>query len=242
MGGFLIESHDPVLVILSFVVATIASFSSLDLAGQVQPGQKSWLLWLLCGSAAMGTGIWSMHFVAILAIHFPWPVTYSLWETLLSLIYAMTASGIALGLLRLGSQKWYFWASGGVVMGAAISGMHYTGMMALKMPVQMTYNWSIVGVSVGIAIVASLASLWLASWLSQPQVSGLVWKKAVAALVMAIAISGMHYTGMAAMQFHSPLPNGATVLDIPDQPFWLGIAVGIGTLLVLSLALSASLY
>ena len=128
------------LVILSLAIAIISSYTALDLSRRVQLSSK-WrrLLWLLGGSVAMGTGIWSMHFVAMLAFELPQRVTYDVWITVLSLLCAVLASGIALFLLS-HSISTPLVIGGGVCMGVAIAGMHYIGMAAMQMTAITRYN------------------------------------------------------------------------------------------------------
>jgi PAS domain S-box-containing protein len=228
------------LVVLSFAIAVIASYTALDLAGRVQPSLgRVRCLWLLGGAVAMGTGIWSMHFVAMLAFQLPQAVNYDVGITLLSLVCGIIASGIALYLLSR-SVSTPLLLSGGVCMGLAISWMHYTGMAAMQLQAKIVYNWGLVGLSVAIAISASFVALWLAFRL-QDCSKELICQKLGSAVVMGVAISGMHYTGMWATHFISHtdlLVEQSTALN----PHWLAVAIGIATLFILSLALLTSLF
>ncbi|NJM68774.1 MAG: hypothetical protein HC862_00355 [Scytonema sp. RU_4_4] len=147
---------------LSFAIAVISSYTALDLSKRVQLAWK-WrgLLWLLGGAIAMGVGIWSMHFVAMLAFELPQPVTYDVWTTLLSLLFAVLASSIALSLLSR-SISTPILIGGGICMGIAIASMHYTGMAAMRLQAKLEYDIRLVSLSVIIAIIASFAALWLA--------------------------------------------------------------------------------
>jgi PAS domain S-box-containing protein len=227
------------LVALSFAIAVIASYTALDLAGRVQPddGRVRWL-WLLGGAVAMGTGIWSMHFVAMLAFHLPLAVNYDVWITLLSLLLGIFASGIALYLLSC-SVSIPLLLGGGVCMGLAIAWMHYTGMAAMRLQARIVYDWRLVSLSFAIAISASVVALWLAFRLQASKEP--LCQKLGSAVVMGIAISGMHYTGMWATHFiaHEGLP--ALASPAMNQS-WLAGAIGIATLFVLSLALVTSLF
>ncbi len=228
------------LVALSFAIAVIASYTALDLAGRVQPSLgRIRCLWLLGGAVAMGTGIWSMHFVAMLAFQLPQAVNYDVGITLLSLVCGIIASGIALYLLSR-SVSTPLLLSGGVCMGLAIAWMHYTGMAAMQLQAAIVYNWGLVGLSVTIAISASFVALWLAFRLQDCSKEP-ICQKLGSAVVMGIAISGMHYTGMWATHFisHTDLP----VQQSPAlNPHWLAVAIGIATLFILSLALLTSLF
>jgi two-component system, sensor histidine kinase and response regulator len=229
------------LVLLSFIIAVIASYTALDLSGRVQLASK-WrrLLWLLGGAIAMGSGIWSMHFVAMLAFQLPQPVHYDLPITLFSLLCGILASGIALWLLSR-SVSILLLLGGGVCMGLAIAWMHYTGMAAMRLQAMIEYDFIWVGLSVAIAIIASFAALWLAFRLQNHDLQGAIWQKISSAFLMGIAISGMHYTGMGATHF---IPH--KILLAQQSPAInqsrLAVAIGIATLCVLSLALLTSLF
>ncbi|BAY43472.1 two-component hybrid histidine kinase [Scytonema sp. HK-05] len=230
------------LVILSLAIAVISSYTALDLSRRVLVSSK-WrrLLWLLGGSVAMGTGIWSMHFVAMLAFELPQPVSYDVSITVVSLLCAVLASGIGLFLLS------HFISTplvigGGVCMGVAIAGMHYTGMAAMRLQAKIEYDLILVSLSVAIAIIASFAALWLAFRLQKnPDLKGVIWQKVGSAFLMGIAITGMHYTGMWATHFIAYKNLSKVESPVISQP-WLAIAISISTLFVLTLALLTSLF
>lgn len=230
------------LVILSLAIAVLSSYTALDLSRRVQLASK-WrrLFWVLGGSVAMGTGIWSMHFVAMLAFELPQRVTYDIWITLLSLLSAVLASGIALFLLS-DSISTPLVIGGGVCMGIAIAGMHYTGMAAMRLQAKIEYDLVLVILSVLIAMIASFAALWLAFRLQKNQnFKGVIWQKVGSAFFMGIAITGMHYTGMWATHFTTH-ENLSKVESPVISPFWLAIAISISTLFLLTLALLTSLF
>jgi NO-binding membrane sensor protein with MHYT domain len=196
--------YDPSLVALSFAVAVIASYTALDLAGRVGVSasnpKQSWV-WLTGGAVSMGTGIWSMHFIAMLAFHLPVPVAYDLRLTLRSMSIAIVASAIALYVLgrpRLGARNLIV---GATLMGIGISTMHYTGMMAMQMSPPIRYDPLLVAASVLVAVAASFASLSIAFQLRSKHSRLAILAKLGSAGVMGLAITGMHYTGMAAAQF-----------------------------------------
>ena len=235
-------TYNSSLVALSFAIAVIASYSALDLAGRVQPALgRVRLFWLLGGAIAMGTGIWSMHFIAMLAFHLPLAVHYDVWITLLSLLCGVFASGIALFLLSRPGSDLPFLLSGGVCMGIAIAWMHYTGMAAMRLHARIEYDLGLVSLSVAIAISASFAALWLAFRLQEDSSNVAICRKVGSALVMGVAISGMHYSGMWATHF---IPHTALATE-HSQTFnqsLLAVAVGIATLFILSLTQITSLY
>jgi two-component system sensor histidine kinase/response regulator len=249
MGHELLGSYSISLVLLSFGIAIIASYVALDLAQRVQSSLKRIhrgehhfdpRLWLLGGAVAMGTGIWSMHFIGMLAFRLPLSVNYNVSATLLSLVYAIVASGIALWLLSRPSNPLLL-LGGGVSMGIAIAWMHYSGMAAMQLQATLHYDFKVVGLSVAIAIGASLAALWLSFRLQNLPATQQRSQKLIGAVVMAIAISGMHYTGMEATHFIDradlPLPQSPAL----DQ-VWLALCVAIATFFLLLLTLLTSLF
>lgn len=240
MAGVL-GSYNYALTVLSFIVAVIASYTALDLAGRLKTdSERRRQHWLFGGAVAMGTGIWSMHFIAMLAFQLPLPVNYDVWITLLSLICAIIASGIALWLLSRSVSDWRLLLGGGVCMGTAIAWMHYTGMAAMQLPASITYDLGIVGLSVAIAISASFAALWLAFQLQKQPLETRFAQKLGSALIMGIAISGMHYTGMGATHF---MPNSEVFVSdsLAFSQSWLAVAIGIATLFILGLTLAGSM-
>jgi diguanylate cyclase (GGDEF)-like protein len=190
------------LVLLSIVVASIASYTALDLAGRVSSarGLAAWF-WLVGGAFSMGTGIWSMHFIGMLAFHLPIAVAYNLPLTLLSMLIAIGASGLALYVVKRPAMTGSNIVIGATLMGVGISSMHYTGMAAMQMSPGISYRPTLFLASVIIAIVASLAALWVAYQLRQKYSALAILAKLGSAFIMGLAITGMHYTGMAAAQF-----------------------------------------
>jgi NO-binding membrane sensor protein with MHYT domain len=189
-------TYDPYLVALSILVASFASYTALDLGGRVAPAQgPTHRIWLTAAALIMGGGIWSMHFVAMLAFVMPMPMSYDIGLTVLSLVLAiLAASGGFYVISRPGLSRPRLVLSG-VFMGVAISGMHYTGMAAMRGPAELSYDSLWVALSVIIAIGAATAALWLAYRTTE------AGQKLAAAIVMGVAISGMHYTGMRATFF-----------------------------------------
>src|SRR5712671_5981611 len=149
----LVGSFDYRLVVLSVLIAILASYAALDLAGRVTSAQgQVRLLWLNGGAVAMGFGIWSMHYIGMLAFRLPVPVQYDWPTVLLSLIAAIAASAVALVVVsrpRMGVKRALF---GSVLMGGGIATMHYTGMEAMRMPAMCSYSSGLVGLSVFLAI------------------------------------------------------------------------------------------
>ena len=237
----LVGAYDWRLVLLSYIVAVMASYTALDLAGRVTAAQgRARRVWLLGGAFAMGAGIWSMHFTGMLAFSLPIALTYDVPVVLLSLVVAMIASAFALFIASRTVLSLERLVVSGLPMGLGIATMHYTGMAALRMPATIGYDPPIFGLSILIAVVASTAALWLAFQLRSERFSPRIWLglKIGSALVMGLAIIGMHYTGMLAAYF-TPMPDMMAAEGIEALP--LGIGIGVATLVILGLALIASL-
>lgn len=195
--------YDYRLVALSVVVASIASYTALDLAGRVSSQRSGGAsrLWFAGGALSMGAGIWSMHFIGMLAFSLPIPLAYDLRINALSWLAAVAVSGIALFVVRRPSLNGASLWAGAVLMGAGICVMHYTGMAAMRMSPPIQYDPALFAASVMIAIGASFAALWLAFLLKQRFSGAAVLAKLGSAAVMGSAIAGMHYTAMAAARF-----------------------------------------
>jgi NO-binding membrane sensor protein with MHYT domain/putative methionine-R-sulfoxide reductase with GAF domain len=198
----LTHSHDLPLVVLSIIIAILASFTALDLAGRVTfaHARVKWA-WLVGGALALGLGIWSMHFVAMLAFHLDIPVSYH-WPTVgLSLVAAVLASAVALFISSRPTMGWFSLIGGGLVTGFAISGMHYIGMAAMRLQATITYDPFMYLLSITVGIIASMAALWLAFRFRSAALRIEFWWKVLSAVVMGFAISSMHYIGMAGAIF-----------------------------------------
>ena len=197
----LIGSYNYALVALSVLIAMFASYAALDLAGRVTAA-SGWAraVWLLGGAGAMGTGIWSMHYIGMLAFVLPIPVAYHWPTVLLSLFAAIFASVIALYVVSRQKMGGAEAVAGSVLMGAGIASMHYIGMAAMRLPAICQFNAFLVVLSVAFAILISLAALWI-TFHFRDEKTGIGWEKLAGAVVMGAAIPVMHYTGMAAASF-----------------------------------------
>ncbi|WKZ85762.1 EAL domain-containing protein [Ralstonia pickettii] len=234
----LASSYNPLLVLLSLFVAILASYTALDMAGRVVTAQgRAALWWLIGGASAMGLGIWSMHFVGMLALNLPIPVGYDAGITLTSLAIGIGASIFALWLVSRRELPWPRLAGGAVLMGAGVAGMHYTGMAALRMNPGIQYDPARFALSIVIAVLASGVALWMAFRLRQ-QSRRVRALRAGSAVVMGVAIVGMHYVGMAAAAFPYGSVCGAAHTGASAE--WLALVIIIVTLAVLAIALIIS--
>lgn len=237
----LTSSYDFRLVALSIIISILAAYVALDLAGRVAVSRKfARLAWLVGGALAMGLGIWSMHYIGMLAFRLPVPVLYDWPLVLLSLLAAITASGIALSLVSRNHVGKARLAVGGVLMGAGIAGMHYIGMAAMRVNAMCLYSIPLVVLSVAIAIVIAFVALWLFFQFREPSRPGNI-QRLGSVLLMGAAVPTMHYTGMAAARFAEPGfagPQHASDLSHAISVSTLGIFGVTGlTLLVLAAAM-----
>ncbi len=231
-------TYNPLLVLLSILVAILASYTALDMAGRVAMTTGTARRWWLAGGAmAMGMGIWAMHFVGMLAFSLPIALGYDPLLTALSLLIAVLLSAFALWWVSPQTLPPRKLAAGAALMGAGVAAMHYTGMAALRMAPGIQYNPGLFVLSIVIAVVASGAALWVAHYL-RGLAHGVRALRVAAAVVMGAAISGMHYTGMGAAQF--PFGSICTVAQGGVQANWLALMIIVVTLLVLGMALLIS--
>jgi diguanylate cyclase len=241
------SSYNLALVALSIVVATLASYTALDLAGRItlQAVLRLRRVWLAGGAAAMGVGIWSMHFIGMLAFSLPIPLGYDLPITGASLAIAFVVSYFALAVVTRRTLSRPRLIAGGVLMGIGIAGMHYTGMAAMRMEPGIRYQPGLFAASLAIAVAASIAALWIAHTLRDSNQHRIIVKRIGAAAVMGIAITGMHYTGMAAADFAPGTICGAVQGANPsviagEHAQWLATTVILFTFAILVVTLLLS--
>jgi NO-binding membrane sensor protein with MHYT domain len=155
--------------------------------------------WLSLAAVSIGaTGIWAMHFIAMLGFTIPGQqIGYNVPMTAASMLVAVAVVGAGLFIVGFGDGSWSRLVAGGVIVGVGVAAMHYLGMAAMTMTDSMSYNMPLLMLSVVIAIVAGTAALWAGTRVSRMRAT------VGAALIMGVAVSGMHYTGMAALQIHS---------------------------------------
>ncbi|MGT2485226.1 MHYT domain-containing protein [Methylobacterium oryzae CBMB20] len=229
--------YNPALVALSIGLAVFASYTALDLGARIRgPVAGPRWPWIAGAALAMGGGIWSMHFVGMLAFEMGLPAAYDIGLTLLSFAIAVAVTGAAfLWVARVGNGSGGLLVAG-PLMGLGVAGMHYTGMAALRIPGDLAYSPAVVALSVAIAVTAATAALWLSF-----RQHG-VWQKLVAACVMGLAVAGMHYTGMAAATITAEAAGAHGAHPATGAPGQLNLALYIAgaTFLILFLAMLAS--
>jgi diguanylate cyclase (GGDEF)-like protein len=235
--------YDLSLVALSVLVAVVASYTAFGLSERItRSSGRTAMLWLGGGSLAMGIGIWSMHFIGMLAFSLPIPIVYDLWITGGSLLVAVLVSALALHVAAAtGELTWPRMSAGAALMAIGISLMHYSGMAAIAIAPGIEYDPLLFATSVTIAFVASLAALWIISALLRGGHSrGGPAIRLAAALVMGAAVSGMHFTGMAAAHF---APDAVCLFPAGSvDQFWLAVTIAVGTLALLALTMLGSLF
>ena len=233
-------TYSPALVFISLCVAILASYTALDLTGRIATARgRTAYLWMGGGALAMGFGVWSMHFIGMLALELPLELGYDLGLTLWSLLVAILSCGFALWLVSQPSLPALQLLLGALIMGAGISAMHYSGMAALKMQPGIDYDPTLFGLSLVIAVGASAAALSIAFRLRK-QTPYVRLIRGGASVVMGLAIVGMHYTGMAAANFPVGSFCGALVDGLSGKG--LDNLVLVSSLAVVVIALLTSIF
>jgi NO-binding membrane sensor protein with MHYT domain len=212
--------------VLGYVMSSLGCFLGLRCttrARVLHGAQRA--RWLLLAAVSVATtGIWVMHFIAMLGFTIPGQtITYSVPVTALSMLIAVVVVGIGLLIVGFGSTGWRTLLLGGLIIGCGVASMHYIGMAAMRMPDSVRYDNTLVVISVLIAVVAGTAALWAALRLTA------VWSTLVASLIMGVAVSGMHYTGMAAMHVYGAMSPGMGG-GVTAAAFLLPLIIGISLL------------
>jgi two-component system, sensor histidine kinase and response regulator len=200
-AGVLPHKYAPGLVVLSIAIAALSAYAALDLAGRTSAsGGRVRFAWLGGGACAMGLGIWSMHYVGMLAFTLPVRILYDLPTVVLSLLAAIFASAVALWIASRPTLRAGPVVAASLFMGAGICAMHYIGMAAMRLPAMCRYDLRMVAASILVAIVVSVVALLLTFRLrsASREFSPV---KIASAVLMGLAIASMHYTGMAAVTF-----------------------------------------
>ncbi len=223
------------LVALSYLVSVFGSYTGLQLMRAIRKSEGNEIYgWIIAAAFAIGGGaIWTMHFIGMIAYQSPMDVAYDPFLTFVSLILAVAVVAIGIFMLSKKQDSIIVLLVAGVITGLGVATMHYTGMEAMVMAADMTYDATLFNISIVIAVVAATAALWLAfNTESGLQMFG-------ASIVMGIAVCGMHYTGMAAMKM---TPNGAEIdISTSIEPLTLGLFIFCFTMLILVLSLIVTL-
>jgi signal transduction histidine kinase/CheY-like chemotaxis protein len=235
------QHYTPALVVLSVVIGILASYTALDLSGRIYDNTgRERALWLFGVALTMGVGIWSMHFVGMLALSLPTPVHYLIPHLLSSMVFAIGAAAFALWIAVRPTVRQYELVAAAIVMGIAIAGMHYIGMAGMHMSARIEYDSVLFWLSIGVAVVVSYVALSLTRRLRVGTTARVRAARVIAAIVMGLAVAGMHYTGMAAAHFMAmPGAVASTKGSLPSS-FLAGL-IAVASILLVGLALLAAM-
>jgi diguanylate cyclase (GGDEF)-like protein len=238
----MLGSYDSGLISFSVVIAVITAFVWFDLAPRVAAtrGRRAARFWLGGGTLSIGTGIWAMHFIGMLAYSLPISTSYDLPITACSLLVALLAAALALHTASLDRLSLRRLAMVGPLVGTGIATMHYLGMEAMRMQPRIDYLPLFVLLSVLIACATATAGIWIAFQSHHGGVVAPLWRKCVDALSIGAGLSGMHYAGMAAARYAA----GAVCLanSQPMNSAWIAGTIGGLTLLILITTLIVSVF
>ena len=241
MDAIVKTSYNMELVVLSYVISMIGAFIALVSAKRLNPAgdnRQTYLLGLGSASIALGgIGVWSMHFIAMLAMRMDVGLGYSVWETVVSLVAAVLISGLAFHIVAVNPRNIKRLLAAGTMLGMGAVVMHYLGMYGMRFGGYFQWDYTRIGISVVIALVAATAALWLAFNTSQHGT------RLLAAAIMAIAVCAMHYTGMSAADFicttdnRRAIPSGSDIISVLELPMMvITLALGMSIALLLDLA------
>jgi signal transduction histidine kinase/CheY-like chemotaxis protein/NO-binding membrane sensor protein with MHYT domain len=225
------------LVALSYFIAAYASYAMLSISERLIKS-KSKTKWLLGGSVSLASGIWSMHFIGMLAYEMNMPVTYELGLTIFSGIIVLAAAALAMYLIGWHQLTTKRIVLGGTIIGLGIAAMHYIGMAAMIMPARISYDPFLFIMSILIAITASIAAMWIAHYLASSNSKHHNTLIFIASLIMGIAIAGMHYVGMESASY-TPINAISIATDTLDNLILIS-TITLITLLIITSALFAS--
>ena len=224
---------------LAYAVSCLGAFLGLRCVtrARAHDGRRR-AAWLVLATVSVGaTGIWAMHFIAMLGFTIPGQtILYNVPVTIASMLLAIAVVGVGLFIVGYGNGGWKQLLLAGAIVGIGVAGMHYLGMAAMNMPDTMHYNALLLALSIVIAVVAGTAALWIGTWVRS-------WATTLgAALIMGVAVSGMHYTGMAAMHVYSSGGAAMSTMGGADgASFLFPLIVGISMVtLILTLIVSLS--
>ena len=229
-------TYDYSLVMVSYLIAVMAAYITLGHVYRLRKSnEKSKCIWLLLGAVTLGSGIWSMHFIGMLAYKMNMLMQYDIVLTILSVVIAMVTSGFALKVMSKPELNNKQISMAAILMGAGISSMHYMGMEAMIIEARPEYNIYIILLSVVIAMVASYVAVWVAVLQDELNLTNSYLIKIAASLILGVAVCGMHYTGMAAVTYQhvDEIINFENVMSEELLALWIGVI----TLLVYALGI-----
>lgn len=221
------------LIVLSYFVSVIGSWVALIATREAlgQPADERGELVFTASLCLSVVGIWSMHFIGMLAFNMPgMNINYNWWLTALSLLVCVAV--VYIGLVFLAAEfKFGKLILAGIFIGLGVAAMHYTGMLAMQVQADAQWDWNIIAISGVIAIVVSIVALWLAVHVKH------LWQIIGSALIMGAAVCGMHYTGMMAVSYvHNAALPVVEAMDMGVVTFSLIISAMDVIVMVIALA------
>lgn len=233
-------SYSPAVVAASVAISMVAAYAAFSLSDRMRSAQTvgSRRMWLMGGATAMGMGIWSMHYLGMLAVRMDMPVAYFVPTVVVSLVLAVGAAAVALLMVSARRMTWKRLMAGGTLMGVGIGGMHYVGMAAMRMSATQTYDPVIVAASVLVAVGLSTLALWLGFALNNQQRHS-DRERLLGGAVMGAGIAAMHYTAMAAVSFHANAMEFSTAWTVQIGSLGM-VAIGMATAFILAVALGSA--
>ncbi|HEV8680362.1 MAG TPA: diguanylate cyclase [Stellaceae bacterium] len=239
-GNTLDQSYSVTLVVLSYLIAALASYAGLLMSACIANAESSrgqWL-WLAGGAGAMGIGVWAMHFTGMLALSIPVPVSYNVPLTVASVIPAMLASGLALRIMSSPGNSHYRYLLGGTLVGAGIGAMHYIGMAAMIAEAcRHPYDPLLFLLSIVVAVSLGIAAFYIDDLRRRREAQRV--HLLFSAGLLGLAIAGMHYTAMAAVAFVPDPAAGAVGATVGT--FWLSVGVTTVSVTIAALAIVATI-
>ena len=235
-------SYDPVLVTVSFFVAALAGFAFVRLSHRIAERQASPLrpAWTAGGALIMGFGIWSMHFIGMLAYRLPISVAYDPWLTAGSALPAVLASAWSLHLVSRPEVSTIRLLSAGVILGGGVGLMHYTGMAAMEVGALVRYDVPLFLLSLLVAVMFAVAALWIANRMARPGAAPSFAHEGIAALMIGFAVAGMHYTAMSSTLCFAQRYPRSGILNM--EPGVLAVATAIVATLILITGIAAVVF
>ncbi|MBA6295224.1 EAL domain-containing protein [Colwellia sp. MB02u-9] len=233
----LTTTYDLKLVVLSMLIAMLASFSAFGIVERSMSAsqQSQKILWNLFGALMMSVGIWAMHFIAMVSLTFPIPVSYDLATTMVSILPVMFASSIVMWLMTLKTFSYYRLLIGGLLLGPSIGLMHYIAMGAMRLQAVMVHDMTLVYLSILIAVILAMVALKIQyAAINQSRYQFITKKHLVSAVVMGLASSSMHYSAMTAVHF-IPQTTDQVIDAVPPTTLALIVTVVILVILLLTM-------
>lgn len=232
--------HDPVLTLLSVLVAMLVGCMAMQVAGlaRVSTRPETRQFALISGSVALGGGVWAMHFIGMLALDIGIPVQFAVGPTVMSLLPALGASWVALSLLARWRLSSWRLVVGGVLVGGGIGAMHYTGMAAMRMDARLSFDPLGFVASIVLAVLLAILALWIRFGL-QRHGRRARERVLVGGTVMGLAIASMHFSGMGAARFVS-LPETVSSPLAPGANSELAFGVALLVLVIVGLVMTAN--